>query len=93
MTPEEKSLLERTYKLVEENNNILISMRRGARITNIMRIAYWVVILVVSFGAYYAIQPYINVMLGSLSSLSGLVGNVNAANDAASSIRDLISPR
>ncbi len=90
MTPEEKSLLERTYKLVEENNAILASMRRGARITNIMRIIYWVVILVVSFGAYYAIQPYINVMLGSLGSLSGLVGNVNAANDAATSLRDLL---
>ncbi|HTK33569.1 MAG TPA: hypothetical protein VL335_03465 [Candidatus Paceibacterota bacterium] len=93
MTPEEKSLLERTYKLVEENNDILIKMRRGARITNIMRIVYWAVILIVSFGAYYFIQPYLNFMLGSLGSLSGLVGNANAASDAAQSLKDLISPR
>ncbi len=91
MTPEEKSLLERTYKLSEENNKILISMRRSARVASILRYAYWVVIIVLSFGAYYAIQPYVNVMLGSLSSLTSMSGELNSASSAAQSLKDLLN--
>ena len=59
MTPEERSLLERTHKLAEENNKILHSLRRANRFATVMTIGYWVVIIGVSFGAYYVIQPYI----------------------------------
>ena len=34
MTPEEKSLLERTYKMSEENNSILRKMRRAGRVVH-----------------------------------------------------------
>ncbi|MFA6459247.1 MAG: hypothetical protein WCV79_02530 [Candidatus Paceibacterota bacterium] len=71
MTPEEKSLLERTYKLVEENNAMLRSVRRSSRITMILRGAYWLVIIGASIGAYYLIQPYIDFMLGLIKGGSG----------------------
>lgn len=90
MTPEEKSLLERTYKLAEENNGILVGIRRSARIANAMRIIYWVVIIGLSIGAYYAIQPYIDFMLKSFNSLSGLTGNIDAANAAVQSLQSLL---
>ncbi len=94
MTPEERSLLERTYKLVEENNNILRSIRRATRFSMAFRILYWVVIIVVSFGAYYFIQPYIETMLGAYEQvqggLMGLQGNLDAAQTAASSLKDLL---
>jgi hypothetical protein len=67
MTPEEKNLLERTYKLAEENNGILKSIRRGNRFSIFMRLLYWVVIIGASVGAYYFIQPYINQVLGMYS--------------------------
>jgi len=59
MTPEEKSLLERTHALAVENNHILHSLRRSDRLSLVFRIFYWVVILVVSFGSYVVIQPFL----------------------------------
>jgi hypothetical protein len=58
MTPEEKSLLERTYKLAEDNNKILRSIRRSNRWGTAIRVLYWVIIIGLSVGAFYALQPY-----------------------------------
>ena len=91
MTPEEKSLLERTYKLVEENNDLLKSMRRNARWTTIMRIVYWAVVLFLSVGAYYAIQPYVTSLYGELGSLTSIGDGFNSATTAAQSLKSLLS--
>lgn len=66
MSPEERSLLERVYKMTEENNQILHSIRRTARLGVIMRVLYWVVIIGLSVGALYFIQPYVNFMTSAL---------------------------
>ncbi len=60
MTPEERSLLERTYQLTEENNDMLKSIRRSGRFSLALRIGYWAVIILLSVGAYYVIQPTID---------------------------------
>jgi len=91
MTPEEKSLLERTNKLAEENNRMLRSMLRNARWSTVFRVAYWAIILFLSVGAYYAIQPYMNFMISSLHSIGNLTGNVDSANAAVESLKTLIS--
>jgi len=59
MTPEEKSLLERTYKMAEENNSMLRSIKRTNRIGTIFRIIYWVVLIGAALGVYYYLQPYL----------------------------------
>jgi len=71
MTPEEKSLLERTYKLAEENNALLTKMLRSSRLTLALKIAYWVVILLVTFGAFYFIQPYLDAISGTTGDGTG----------------------
>lgn len=60
MTPEERHLLELTHKLAEDNNKILISIRRSNRVSTIFRVLYWIIIIGISVGAYYFIQPYAN---------------------------------
>ena len=93
MTPEEKALLERTAKLVEENNAILQSIRRSNRFTTALHILYWVVIIVFSFGAYYFIQPYLTMLLGVTDQAGGVQGIMNSLNnapDAANSLKDLL---
>jgi hypothetical protein len=94
MTPEERSLLERTHKLAEENNSILRSIRRLTRFGTVMRVSYWVIILALSFGAYYFIQPYLQTMFGSYGQLQGsllnIQGGVNNAQNVASSLKDLL---
>lgn len=87
MTPEEKSLLERTYKMSEENNKILRSMRRASRFGTIVRVLYWVVIIGLSIGAFYVIQPYINLMTGLYGQAQG---TMNSAQGAANSLKDLL---
>ena len=65
MDSEEKRLLEQTSALVKENNKILLSMERRARIGTALRIFYWLVIIAVSVGAYTLIEPYVG-ELGSI---------------------------
>jgi hypothetical protein len=92
MTPEEKSLLERTYKLAEENNEILRKMRRTSRYALIARVVYWGVILLLSFGAFYFIQPYITSLMGATDSaggFSGIMNSLNQAQDAANQLKNL----
>ncbi len=66
MTPEERSLLERTYKLTEENNEILRKIRRGNRWSMAIKATYWIVIIGLSIGAFYFVQPYIEFMTSTL---------------------------
>ena len=84
MTPEEKSLLERTYKLAEENNAMLHSIKRSARISNVMKIVYWVIIIGSGFGAFYFFQSYID-------SLRGAFGQDTAGLGAARSNTGLLN--
>lgn len=88
MSPEEKSLLERTYKMAEENNEILRSIRRTNRWGIAFRVFYWVVILGLSFGAYYFIQPYLQTVLGLYEQIPGNVGGVQ---DMTSKLSDLFN--
>jgi lipoprotein signal peptidase len=94
MTPEEKSLLERTYKMVEDNNAILQSIRRTNRFSIIMRVFYWVLVLAIGFGAYYFIQPYVDSMLGIVGQAQQVVGatgnTIDKAQGRLDSITDLL---
>ncbi len=91
MTPEEKSLLERTYKLAEDNNSILRSMRRSNRIGLAMRIFYWVIIIGAGIGALYFLQPYIDQMMQIVDQAQKVIqnvnGTVNQAQDALNTIK------
>ncbi len=92
MTPEERSMLERTYKIAEENNAILRTMRRNNRLSTAVRIFYWLVIIGIAFGAFYYLQPYFESLLGlvdqaqkSFQTVNGTVGQVQ---DALGSIKE-----
>ena len=87
MTPEDRILLERTLKLAEENNEMLHSLRRAQRLSTTMRGIYWAVILALSFGAYYFIQPYVENMLSLYSQVQE---NVNAVQDVSGSLKNLL---
>lgn len=80
MTPEERSLLERTYKIVEENNLILRGIRRSNRINAAIKIFYWLVIISITFGMFFYLQPYLESMLNmvgqaqqSINSISNII--------------------
>jgi len=60
MDPESKKFLEETYLLEEENNKMLHSMKRSMLWSRVMSILYWVLIVGISVGAFYFIQPYLD---------------------------------
>ncbi|MEK9184826.1 MAG: hypothetical protein AAB866_01515 [Patescibacteria group bacterium] len=64
MTPEEREFLENTASLAKENNVILKKMQRSARWERVMQYGYWIIIILFSLGAYVAIKPYINQIIG-----------------------------
>ena len=67
MMPEEREMLEKTYALSQENNEMLKKIKGSQKMSNIMRWVYWIVVIVLSVGSFWLIQPYIN----SLQSVTG----------------------
>ena len=57
---------------------MLKSMRSSMRWGRVLRIFYWVVIIGLSFGAYYFIQPYIDQLMGVYGGLKSDMSNVNS---------------
>lgn len=73
MTPEERELLNRVVKTVEDNNEILHAMRRSQRLGTIVRVVYWVVIIGASLGAFWLIQPYLNMISGGTTTAGNVI--------------------
>lgn len=83
MDSQDRELLQKTFQLAEENNAMLRKMRRSMRVANAMRIVYWLIIIGLSVGALYFIQPYIDQLLqvysgaqSDLQSLQNLVSGL-----------------
>jgi hypothetical protein len=75
MDPESKKLLEDTFRLSEDNNKMLHSMRRSMRVGHIMSLLYWIIIIGISVGAFYYAQPYIDQMMKLYGSASSVLKN------------------
>ena len=60
MNPEEKQLLEATYKLAEDNNTMLKGIRRSNRIASYTRIFYWIILIAITYASYVFLTPYMN---------------------------------
>lgn len=59
MDNETREKIDRVLELVEENNELLHKMHRSARFAFFIRVAYWTILILLSLGAFYFIQPYI----------------------------------
>jgi hypothetical protein len=81
MSPEERELLTKSIELAEENNKLLRGMRRSARISTILRILYWVIIIITAFGTYYAFQPVINSLVESYNGMRDSVNSIKTITD------------
>ncbi len=62
-------IVEETRALSEDNNKILHSIQRQSRIALIVRAIYWVVIIGVTIGAFYYIQPYVDKLVSVYTGL------------------------
>lgn len=88
MEPEDKKLLKETFELVKDNNKMLHSIRRGQRWASFMRMIYWLIIIGISIGAWYYLQPYVNKMISLYNQVSGSTSTVNSLD--LNSIGDML---
>ena len=84
MNPEEKELLERTYRLAEENNQILKGMRRSQRIGSAIRFLYWLLIIGLTIAGFYFAQTYVQNLT------STLFGDEKSGTNLIEQYRDLL---
>jgi hypothetical protein len=76
LDPNEEKLLEETYKIEKENNEMLHSLYRSMWTGRLFRIFYWVIILGLMVGSYYYAQPYIEKLTSMYDQVSGLFPGV-----------------
>ena len=86
MTPEERQILIQTHRMVEENSKLLRKMHRAALFGRIFHIMYWVIIIGLSVGAYYFVQPYVD---KAKESFEGIQANVNNIKGAAGQVGEI----
>lgn len=78
MDNELKKLLEENLELSKENNHLLKTIRGSQKRAAMMRTLYWVLIIGMTLGAYYYIQPYVEQMI---SVYSGAQENIKSFQD------------
>ncbi|MES2416214.1 MAG: hypothetical protein V4504_00730 [Patescibacteria group bacterium] len=76
MNPEEKQMLEETLELSQENHKMLKHIRRSQKMASIMRIFYWILVLIVSYGAYTFAQPYVDQMINIFQTSQTELNNI-----------------
>ncbi len=92
MDEDVKKLIEEDLKLNRENNVILKGIRGAQKRAMIYRFLYWILILGITFGAYYFVQPYVESLLGYYGSFTEGVDSVNKASSMSDlkQVKDLL---
>jgi hypothetical protein len=81
MNPDEKHLLLKTLELAEENNKMIRKLVRMYRLTRAIRVVYWIIIIGITLGAFYFVQPYVEGAKTVYTTVTGDVGNLKAIRD------------
>lgn len=99
MDEESKKLLEENLKLSKENNELLLKLYKIQRMARTTRLLYWGLIILVTLGSFYFLQPYlgnlVNIYTGGVSGISN-VGDItnslkNNQGDAQNLLKELNS--
>jgi hypothetical protein len=71
MDPESKKLLEETFKLVQDNNNMLHKVRRVQRWAVLWHSLKILLIVGIALGSFYFLEPVINKFITIWNNVSG----------------------
>lgn len=77
MSPEERVLIERVLEVTEQNNKMLKLLYRASVMGRIIKTIYWFVIIALTVGSYYVLQPYLDLLKTSYSNLTEQAGNIS----------------
>lgn len=84
-----RELLEQNLELNQQNNELLHKIYRSIVWRRIIRIVYWVVIIGVAIGAFYFLQPYVEVLFETYEQFRNGIQQ-NSAVDGAERFRSLL---
>jgi hypothetical protein len=84
--PESKKLLEDTYSLALENNKMLHKVRNVQKWATFWSWLKVFLIIGITFGSFYFLEPYLNKVVDLYNSVSGTQQKLNGS----SSIQDLL---
>lgn len=71
MDPESKKLLEETFRVVQENNQMLHRVRSIQKWSAFWQTLKILVIIGIALGSFYFLQPYVDKTLDLYNSISG----------------------
>ena len=78
MDAEDKKLLEETYKLSLENNSMLHKVRSVQKWASFWQGVKLLVIIGITLGSFYYIEPYLDKLLSLYNSVSGTQQKLNS---------------
>ncbi|RJQ32772.1 hypothetical protein C4572_00550 [Candidatus Parcubacteria bacterium] len=81
-----KVLLRENIRISKENLEILRKMNRSRIYGNIFWAVKWVIILGISFGAYYYVNQYLAKFMDSFDQFRGGVENINKISNNINSV-------
>lgn len=88
MSPDEKELLLRAVELGEENHKMLKSLYRASIMGRITKAIYWIIIIIATGGAYYALQPYIDLAKSNYEELKSKATSISDTIDRVGGIQN-----
>lgn len=62
-----KDKIDEIFELTKENNKLLHKLRSSQKWASITRLLYWLVIIGISIGAYYYVEPYLQKIMNAYS--------------------------
>lgn len=84
-----KVLLRENLEVSREGLKILKKINRGRVFGNIVSALKWAIIIGISFGAYYYIEPFLS---KSLDAFSGLSSGVEKIGKVSNNVNSAVSP-
>ena len=87
MNEQEKNLLEETHELAEENNKILKGIRSSNRWSMFFRFFYWIIIIGISVGAFYYVQPYVDSLMQVYKTVQTDLGTIKTITNKLPGIK------
>ncbi len=91
MNSESEQLLQKTLTVVEENNKMLHKIRGVQKRETFWRVLKLFIIIGITFGSFYFIEPYLNKIINLYSSISGIQQDTqNIKNVPSNSLKNLL---
>ena len=79
MNPEERQLLERSLKLSEENNQLLMRIEKRSRLAMTWGFIKLAVIVVPLVVGYLFLEPYLDQAVENFKGVQDLIGHIDIA--------------